>query len=92
MRAMSEQYMQSPSEPSLEVKASLAQSYTPPTRTNSRQTASKLLQLPLLLLQPGLVVKWLSRLPVTEEIAGSSPVGPANSDFGLKQTTNQVVS
>jgi hypothetical protein len=25
----------------------------------------------------GLVVKWLSRLPVTEEIAGSSPVGPA---------------
>ena len=84
--------MQSPSEPSLEVKASLARSYTPPTRTNSRQTASELLQLPLLLLQPGLVVKWLSRLPVTEEIAGSSPVGPANSDFGLKQTTNQVVS
>ena len=25
----------------------------------------------------GLVVKWLSRLPVTEEIAGSSPVEPA---------------
>ena len=45
MRAMSEQSMQSPSEPSLEVKASLARSYTP-TRTNSRQTASKLLQLP----------------------------------------------
>lgn len=26
----------------------------------------------------GLVVKWLSRLPVTEEIAGSKPVEPAN--------------
>ena len=25
----------------------------------------------------GLVVKWLSRLPVTEEIAGSNPVEPA---------------
>jgi hypothetical protein len=28
----------------------------------------------------GLVVKWLSRLPVTEEIAGSSPVGPAKQN------------
>jgi hypothetical protein len=27
--------------------------------------------------QPGLVVKGLSRLPVTEEIAGSNPVEPA---------------
>ena len=53
MRAMSEQSMQSPSEPSLEVKVSLARSYTPPTRTNSRQTASKLLQLPLLLYNLG---------------------------------------
>jgi hypothetical protein len=25
----------------------------------------------------GFVVKWLSRLPVTEEIAGSNPVEPA---------------
>jgi hypothetical protein len=35
--------------------------------------------------KPGLVVKWLSRLPVTEEIAGSNPVGPAKkkaSSFG----------
>jgi hypothetical protein len=30
----------------------------------------------------GLVVKWLSRLPVTEEIAGSNPVEPA------KQSSN----
>ncbi len=27
---------------------------------------------------PALVVKWLSRLPVTEEIAGSNPVERAN--------------
>ena len=32
----------------------------------------------------GLVVKWLSRLPVTEEIAGSSPVGPAKYLFTYK--------
>ena len=29
----------------------------------------------------GLVVKWLSRLPVTEEIAGSNPVEPAILTF-----------
>ncbi len=28
----------------------------------------------------GLVVKWLSRLPVTEEIAGSNPVEPAKEN------------
>ncbi len=32
----------------------------------------------------GLVVKWLSRLPVTEEIAGSSPVEPASESAPLK--------
>jgi hypothetical protein len=31
--------------------------------------------------QPGFVVKWLSRLPVTEEIAGSNPVEPAKELF-----------
>ncbi len=34
----------------------------------------------------------LSRLPVTEEIAGSNPVGPAKNFSGTKCATNEVVS
>jgi hypothetical protein len=32
----------------------------------------------------------LSRLPVTEEIAGSNPVGPASIDFGAKRAKQKT--
>ncbi len=37
----------------------------------------RIIRFKLVLTEYGPVVKWLSRLPVTEEIAGSNPVGPA---------------
>ena len=40
----------------------------------------------------GLVVKWLSRLPVTEEIAGSNPVEPATLLTNSKAYANISVS
>jgi hypothetical protein len=56
--------------------------YSIPTRENKRSPlccteSQKLLSYCKFTRTYGLVVKWLSRLPVTEEITGSNPAEPA---------------
>ncbi len=38
---------------------------------------------PLLVQVPGAQFSWLERLPLTQEVAGSSPVAPANSKHDI---------